>query len=202
MKIYMMRFLTVFSAIFMISCNNGNNENIIVEDQNPVALQEKSSLARFSKPGGNLVDALYQELVEKKPELNSLETELNNFATEANKTQNIFYNYNEKSQHFYEDATFLANQIKDSVAQIKILEIIKLSSDKYDQQSNELNHLVEKIANNQKSINDSHTILKLLLTIPVIEKFQEDNLPKNKDFQKVIVKQEQLNKKILDKTPN
>lgn len=153
-------------------------------------------------PGGNLVDALYQELVEKKPELNSLETELNNFATEANKTQNIFYNYNEKSQHFYEDATFLANQIKDSVTQIKILEIIKLSSDKYDQQSKELNHLVEKIANNQKSINDNHTILKLLLTIPVIEKFQEDNLPKNKDFQKIIIKQEQLNKKILDKTPN
>jgi|688.fasta_scaffold132080_3 hypothetical protein len=201
MKKYLLSLL-VISLIFMtVSCNGNQNENRNSEVQNPEALQDDIKLKSLSKRGGNLIDELYSELVEKTPELKKLETELESFQETPSETQNVFYNYNGKSSQFYGSANGFANQIKDSLSKKRILELIKKSNEKYDSESKEINQLVKQISDSQNSIQDNHKILKIVLTIPLIEKYQKENLPKKKEFLETIAKQKELIQKISEKTP-
>ena len=185
----------------LVSCNGNENENKNSEAQNPEALQDNIKLRSLSKRGGNLIDELYAELVEKTPELKKLEAELETFQETQSETQNIFYNYDEKSIQFYKNASGFTNRITDSLSKKRILALIEKSNKKYDSESEEINELVKQISNSQNSIQDNHNILKIVLTIPLIEKYQKESLPKKEVFLKTIAKQKELNKKIIEKTP-
>ena len=201
MKKYLLSLLAISSILLIFSCNGNKRENKNSEVQNPEALQDGIKLKSLTKRGRNLIDELYAELVEKTPELKKLEIELETFQETPLETQNIFYNYNGKSSQFYGNATGFANQITDSLSKKRILALIKKSNDKYDSQSKEIDELVKAISNSQNSIQDNHNILKIVLTIPLIEKFQIENLPKKEQFLETNAKQKELNKKITNKTP-
>ncbi|MEM0575832.1 hypothetical protein [Flavobacterium polysaccharolyticum] len=201
MKKYLLSSLVISSIFLIVSCNENKRENKNSEIQNPEAFQDDISLKSLSKRGGNLIEELYAELVEKTPELKKLETELETFQETPSETQNIFYNYNGKSTQFYGNATGFANQITDSLNKKRVLDLIKKSNEKYDSESKEINELVKQISNSQNSIQDNHNILKIVLTISLIEKYQKENLPKKKQFLETIAKQKELNKKIIEKTP-
>ena len=140
-------------------------------------------------------------MVEKTPELKKLETDLETFQETPSETQNVFHNYDRNSNQFYENATRYANEITDSLSKKRILALIQKSNEKYDSDSKEIKELVKQISNSQNSIQDNHTILKIALTIPLIEKYQKENLPKKKEFLGTIAKQKALNQKITEKLP-
>lgn len=201
MKKYLLSLLVISSIFMIVSCNGNQRENRNSEVQNPEALQDDIELKSLTKRGGNLIDELYSELVEKTPELKKLETELEMFQEIPSETQNVFNNYNGKSNQFYGNAKGFANQITDSLSKKRILALIKKSNDKYDSDFKEINELVKEISNSQNSIQDNHNILKIVLTIPLIEKYQKGNLPKKEQFLETLAKQKALNKKIVEKTP-
>lgn len=197
MKKIILSIFILSSILMFVSCNENKNS----ESQNPEALQDNIKLRSVAKRGGNLINELYAEVVEKTPELQKLETELETFQETQSKTQHVFYNYDEKSTQFYKNATELTNQITDSLSKKRILALIQKSNEKYNSESKEINELVQQIANSQNSIQDNHTILKIILTIPLIEKYQKENLPNKKVFVKTITQQNVLNKKITVTTP-
>lgn len=201
MKNYLLSIVVLPSILMIVSCNGNKSENRDSEVQNPEALQDDIKLKSISKRGGNLIDDLYAELVEKTPELKKLETDLETFQDTPSKTQNVFHNYDRNSNQFYENATRYANEITDSLSKKRILALIQKSNEKYDSDSKEIKELVKQISNSQNSIQDNHTILKIALTIPLIEKYQKENLPKKKEFLGTIAKQKALNQKITEKTP-
>jgi len=201
MKNYLLSIVVLPSILMIVSCNGNKSENRDSEVQNPEALQDDIKLKSISKRGGNLIDDLYAELVEKTPELKKLETDLETFQETPSETQNVFHNYDRNSNQFYENATRYANEITDSLSKKRILALIQKSNEKYDSDSKEIKELVKQISNSQNSIQDNHTILKIALTIPLIEKYQKENLPKKKEFLGTIAKQKALNQKITEKTP-
>lgn len=201
MKKYLLSLLAILSILLVFSCNENKSENNNSEVQNPEALQDDIKLKSLTKRGVNLIDELYAELVEINPELKKLETELETFQETPSETQNIFFNYNGKSNQYYGNATGFANQISYSISKKRIIALIKKSNEKYDSQSKEINELVKEISNSQNSIQGNHNILKIVLTIPLIEKYQKENLPKKEKFLETIVKQKAMNKKITEKTP-
>jgi hypothetical protein len=196
----MLKKITIFSLIILASCgrketNNGNSKNEI-----PEALQEGSiDLKRYAKWNNNLTEELYQELVNKSPELKSLETEIEEF--NPNETQDKFLKYNQKSDNYYRSAENYAKAITDSVTKNKILDLIKKSGEKYSGKTIELNSLLKNIHEKQNSINDYHNILKIVLTIPIIEKYQNENLPTKSEFEKVIENENKLIEKTKKITP-
>lgn len=201
MKKYLLSSFLISTIFILVSCDRSKQENRNSNVENPEALQDNIKLKNLTKRGGNLVDNLYSELVEKTPELKKLETELEAFQETPSETQNIFQNYDGKSNRFYGNATGFANQITDSLSKKRILAFIKKSNEKYDSESKELKELVKQISNSQNSIQDNHNILKIVLTIPLIEKYQKENLPKKNEFLEIIAKQKALNQKIKQKTP-
>lgn len=197
----MIKKIAVFSLILLASCGEKETNNENSNNEIPEALQENESvnLKRYSSRNDNLTEQLYQELVNNSSELKSLETELAAFNPDD--TLNKFYKYDRKSSDYYLSSKNQANLIQDSITKNKILNLIKKSNDKYLGKTAELNALLKNIRENQNSINDYHNVLKIVLTIPVIEKYQNKNLPEKSVFEKVIENENQLTEKIKKNTP-
>lgn len=191
----------LFCTLSILTSCGKNEENYKVEKPEiPEALQEKSiDLKRYSRDYGDLMEELYQELVVKSAELKSLETEFEEFKSDEPK--NIFFDYNRKSIDYYNSSKNRAELINDSVTKNKIIALIKKSNDKYFYKTIELNGLVKEVSSKNNSLEDYHNILKIILTIPIIEKYQNENLPNKSEFKKVIKKQEDLISKTKTVTP-
>ncbi|WP_125719595.1 hypothetical protein [Flavobacterium ustbae] len=192
-KIYIL-----FSLIALTSCKQENTN--IKENEEPKALQEEGiGLGRF-KSRDNLVDNLYQELVDKSPKLKALEDELH--ALNPRDTTAIFHNYDNKSYNYYGSAKGQMEGIRDSILKKKIKSLIDKSSDQYGSQKAELESLVSTIDEKRTEITNYHTALKIVLTLPLIEQYQKENLPEKSPFEKVIEKENQLLEKVKQNTPN
>ncbi|QSB25888.1 hypothetical protein [Flavobacterium sp. CLA17] len=196
----MIKKLTLFLFIVLTSCGGNETKNENTKNEIPKALQDGAAIniGRY-RSNDDLPEELYQELVSKNIELKKLETQLEDFNTRD--TLNIFYNYNGKSENYYTSAKSYANSIKDSILKNKVLDLLKNSDEKYNKKITELNQLVESIYQKQRDIRDYHSALKIVLTIPLIEKYQKDNLPKKSPFEKVIENQNLLLEKIKKNTP-
>lgn len=196
----MIKKLILFLFIVLTSCGGNESKNENPKNEIPKALQNKASIniGRY-RSNDDLPEELYQELVSKNIELKKLETQLEDFNTKD--TLNIFYNYNGKSENYYTYANSYANSIKDSILKNKVLNLLKNSDEKYNKKITELNQLVESIYQKQRDIRDYHSALKIVLTIPLIEKYQKDNLPEKSPFEKVIENQNLLLEKIKKNTP-
>lgn len=193
----MLKKIAMFSLILLISCRE--NETIHVSKEEPKAFEEKTiEIGRFRK-GGDLVDDLYQELVEKSPELKALENELSEI--NPRDTTAIFYNYDQKSDDYYNSVESHINGIRDSVMKQKMINLITKSNDKYTSQKAELLSLIKTINLKRSEINDYHNVLKIVLTIPLIEQYQKQHLPNKSPFEKVIEKENQLLEKTKSITP-
>lgn len=193
----MLKKIVIISLIFLTSC--GENETNQRTNEEPKAFQEKSiDIGRFRK-GNDLVEDLYQELVDKSPELKSLEKELSE--VNPRDTANIFYNYNQKSNNYYNSAESHINGIRDSVMKQKIINLIKKSSDKYISRKADLENLIKTINQKRSEITNYHSALKIILTIPLIEEYQKQHLPNKSPFEKIIEKEDQLLQKTKNITP-
>jgi hypothetical protein len=199
MKINLAQILGIFTLIFLISCKGNENEKM--ENQNPEALQDNSNLKSYSKRGGSLIDELYSELVEKNQDLKGLEAEIEIYKSKPYEDQDIFNKYDGKSNLYYRNADNYANQINDSLTKKRIIDFIKVSREKYKTKTSEIDFLLKEINSTKNTIEDNHNILKIFLTIPLIEKYQTENLPKKEKFEQTIQKQKELNGKIIKNTP-
>ena len=82
-----------------------------------------------------------------------------------------------------------------------MLEIIKNSNAKYSIKSAEYEKLSKSIIEKNRAIGDNHKVLKILLSMPVIEKYQNENSPDKKDFYKVMKKQDSVIENIQTQFP-
>lgn len=193
----MLKKIAVLSLILLISCQN--NKTTPVNKEEPKAFDEKSiEIGRFRK-GGDLVDDLYQELVDKSPELKALENELSE--VNVRDTTNIFYNYDQKSDDYYNSVESHISGIRDSVMKQKMINLITKSQDKYITQKDELEKLVGTINKKRSEITNYHIALKIILTIPLIEQYQKQHLPNKSPFEKLIEKENQLLEKTKSNIP-
>ncbi|QOG01652.1 hypothetical protein [Flavobacterium sp. MDT1-60] len=193
----MLKKIAFLSLILLVSCQK--NETIQKKNEDPKAFEEKTfDIGRPGK-GNDLVENLYQELVDKSPELTALENELNE--VKARDTTDIFYNYDQKSDDYYNSAESHISGIRDSIMKQKMINLIKKSQDKYFTQKVDLENLVNTINKKRSEITNYHTALKIILTIPLIEQYQKQHLPNKSPFEKLIEKENQLLEKTKRITP-
>ncbi len=192
----MKKLLLLLTVITLISCKNERGESPNKKEI-PEALQEKKSFRSSAR--WNLVEELYQDLVSKTPELQQLEADIENLDTRE--VQGNFYSYNNKSIDFYASARNQAKSINDSITRKKMLNFIDKSKTAYFEKSKGLNSLDKTINDKQNSIEDSHAILKIILTTPIIVKYQNENLPVKKGLENMIKREDSLVKRIKKQTP-
>ncbi len=197
-------FVIILSLSLLTSCSDRKTENNKTSQQEtPKALQdEKLEIKSYSRSSsGDLLEELYQELVDKTPELKKLEEDIDAFSLKPNTLKNKFLQYDSKSNNYYSSANNKASAITDSLLKMKINTFITTSSKQYTAKTAELNSFLNQISNNVTTLNDKHNVLKIVLTLPLIEKYQSDNKPDKKEFLNLIKEQENLVKNSENLTP-
>lgn len=191
MKPYTIVILAMSMTIF--SCREKQNTTLPVANDLPEAFKEdKVNLKNYSRSAGNIVQELYAELAEQDPALKQLEEDFNTYSSHPGDLNQLFENYNEKSLNYYASAHNTTDMISDSSLRKKMADVISLSNERYLKKITHTNDLLKHLSENNLSLNDHHTVLKIALTLPLIEKYQSGNALKDKLFKDLIKEQENL----------
>lgn len=185
--------IIVLSGLLFLLCCNSQVQN------NETEILSESSWSY--KRSGSLVDELYNELVKESAELKSLEEALEEHRPKTMKLMEKFNSYDGKSSSYYNAAKSEANSIIDTVLGARINALVKANADQYGQYTNELTALINTISGNGTRISDNHTVLKVVATLPVINRYQRENKPDKKEYLQHIQEQEKLIKRIQQNTP-
>ena len=185
---------TLLISTLLLSCGGGGqtDNNKPTKQETPKALQDDKLEIKSYSRSSDLTEELYQELVDKTAQLKKFEDDLAAFRPKPNDLNEKFIKYDGKSNGYYSSANYKATAISDSLLRMKIISLITTSNKKYASKTAELNSLIKQISKNGSTLNDQHTILKIVLTLPLIEKYQDDNKPNKKEFEDLIKEQEKL----------
>ncbi len=182
------------AALFCLLCACSNtNHKEPRQPETPKALEtEKSSYSiELTKRGpGDLVEELYQEIAEKDPALKRMEEQISELqAGESDSTEN-FNRFNNKNNSYYQATEKHISLINDSLLKERIRELIRSSLSRYKNAVNHPEQLLNIIDHNKNALADLHTAVKLVQTLRVMEKYQQDSQPVTGPLEKFIVKQE------------
>jgi hypothetical protein len=185
----------LFGLILLSSCNRPERVASPVKSETPKALQESSfeEIESFSDTRNrDLVDDLYREQLGKRPDLKEIEELIEKRKEEKIEAANDFESYNGKIEEYYTSANMHLQGISDSLLKTKMLIIMNESNKKYQNKSTSLKEFAAQIKNQSLSITDYHEALKVIVTIPIIEKYQNDNRPNDSIYRNISHNQKDL----------
>lgn len=191
----------ILVSFLIISSCNRNEEKQKVNKEIPAALENNNSNLKSYGRSGDLTENLYQELVDKSSVLKQLEDDLDAFKERHSKIAERFNYYENKSKKYYNSANYKAMSVTDSLLRIRINKIIMESNSNFSEKTKEFMSIIDEISNNNIEIRDRHTIMKIILTLPLIEKYQDEHLPEIKPFKNSIIEQKNLILRLDSITP-
>lgn len=182
-----MKKVTLLSTIILLivtSCDKPRiQEKQDQKMETPKALQEESSFEMTSKRGyDDIMESLYKELAEKTPELKELESKLEVLSAGKSDSTELFDRYNGKNHSYYSSADSHLKQISDTILRKKMKSLITSSLTRYNSKIVRHSELLKSIDKKTMTLNDLHNILIITTTLPLIEKYQNDNLPATKSL--------------------
>lgn len=131
----------------------------------------------YKRRSGDLVEALYDELVSGSAELTELELQIKALQKETPDSLKDYKAFHEKSNTYYDLANKKIGAITDSLLRKKMQRLINHSRKQYNDSTAGLKELDSLIGKRNNTLNDLHIILKLVKTLPLIEDYQRNNLP-------------------------
>lgn len=179
-----MRHLLFIPIAFMalLSCNRHKQQ----PQQNvPKALEEKKvSYSLVSKRGNDdLVESIYSDLAEETPALNKLEEDIDAINNSKEDSLEGFEKFNSKNKSYYHSASNHTDYIQDSLLRERIKNLVQSSLSNYNSLTAPHDNILKSISSKATSLNDLHVALKIIKTLPVIGKYQKDNLPGTKSLE-------------------
>lgn len=177
--------------LMLASCSDKRKEGKTVQET-PKALKDKSSSYDLVPRRSNedLIESLYKELVSKDKGLRKLEDRVRELNSSQSDSTELFDSYNEKNQDYFGSAERHLTDIKDSILREKIKKMVALQLANYQSKIVRHNELLKTIEEKQMTLADLHTVLKIVRTLPLIDKYQKDNLPATKSLDDYIKQQD------------
>ncbi|RYY48877.1 MAG: hypothetical protein EOO06_08910 [Chitinophagaceae bacterium] len=184
-------FKSAILLVILASCNN-NRAQQQPQQAIPKALEEKSSSYELvsKRSYDDLVERLYSELVSKDSELKKLEGKIDELNESRTDSTESFQKFHGKNQSFFSAAETHVAGIKDSLIREKIKNLVAGQLTKYNSRIATQQQLLAQIETNQMAISDLHTVLKIVRTLPIIDKYQREQLPKATSLQGYLKHQE------------
>lgn len=127
----------------------------------------------------DLVEEFYDQAVKQNRTLETIEDDIENFykkREDAIEKYNSFTSYNNR---YYADAKAKAATITDATTKQRAVDHINKSETAYRAKMANWQNSIVILNNNERELSDLHTLLKVMIATPVIEKYQQNNLPDN-----------------------
>lgn len=156
-------------------------------------------MAYYGSRGGgekDAVEAYYADIVDKSPELKQLEKEITANERNVYEMESRFNAYNRPSADYYTDASRKINGIHEAALKTMVQGWLDNSKSQYATRIAELNRLLASLKEKRSLEDQYHIALKIATTLPIIEKYQQQNLPANDEYQRVLNELEATIKKL------
>ncbi|MDB5200652.1 MAG: hypothetical protein JWQ27_61 [Ferruginibacter sp.] len=185
-------FLPTILILALTSCSDNRTQEK-PKQETPKALQDNSSSYEIisKRSSDDLVESLYNELMTKNIDLKTLEDKIDELNTSKSDTIELFDKFDKKNQSYFNSADNHISDIKDSFLRDNMKLLIANDLKKYDASVARHNELLKIIEAKGLTLSDLHNILKIVKTLPLIEKYQRDNLPNTKSFEGYIKRQDE-----------
>jgi hypothetical protein len=184
-------FISVIFVLAFISCDSTRNQEK-PKQETPKALEDKSTSHELVSKRGydDLVTSLYNELLSKDIDLKKLEDQIDQLNQSKSDTSKLFDKFNEKNQLYFGSANRYILEIKDSLLRDKMKVLVASNVTSYNSAISRHNELLKVIEAKNLTITDLRNVLKIVRTLPLIKKYQQDNLPSTKSFEGYIKQQD------------
>lgn len=126
---------------------------------------------------GDLVDAIYQELAAKDTGLTALENVLKGLSSMRSDSTEPWNDFDQKNYQYYNSAAGHITSISDSVLRKKMEMLIAESDTAYRTLAKNHRDLLARIEKQQWTLTGLHEVLKLTRTLPVIHRYQKEQMP-------------------------
>jgi hypothetical protein len=194
----MHKLLPLFACLFCLSC--GDNRQVHQEPQHNVPEALDNNKARsygFSKSSPrDVVDRLFDELIENDTALQTLHERISSLKREKGDSLYTYHKFSSNNEDFYSSAKMHLNNVRDSSLRSTLKSMVNTSELKYKQKKDRFIKSESLIDTSIVQINDRLELLKMLMTIPVMERYQRDNLPSEVPFDSLLKKMQQLRAKL------
>ena len=183
-------FTVFFILLSLAACDNSSKQNK-PDQEIPKALEDKSTSSKIlsKRSDVDLIESLYGELLNKNQDLKKLEGKIKDLDESKDDSTEMFRNFNSKNQNYYNAVNRHIEQLSDSTLKMKIKILISNSLTRYNASIKTYDALLKSIEDQNIALTDLHTILKITKTLPLIEKYQEGNMPSTKPMEEFIQKQ-------------
>ncbi len=183
MKLNKTQFYLIFTTLLLsVSCTNENKDKLATSSN------DDTYETSYGNRNGTIVDNLYQDLVEENEALASLEKELNTLHQQLADSSRDYTQYNEYNNEYYAAALTLNNGITDSLLKNSIELLIKKSQNQYDEKNASLDLSIAQLNSKYRKLQDEYLALKILLTLDIIEKKQDQKRPLVKNFTSLTIR--------------
>lgn len=171
--------LSLIALFFALaSCNHISSKDADQQKSIPKPLQDNIGDGSIkSSRGDNLLQDIYSDQVKKQPELQNLENLMEHFNDGLPDSVKSFQIYDNKSTSYYRSANDALNNMKDTVLRDHLRALINESRHKYLDTIKRFSVLMAHIDSNKIKIEDYHTLLKIAISLPIIENYQNKSLP-------------------------
>lgn len=176
--------LTLFSCVKQTpdKTNEKDTPTVLTESES------KNSYRFLSKRyGGNIIEKLYQEAIEKNEELKNLHTEINEITSDslADKTDE-YIKYHRINDEYWSSATNYAETLSDSLTKESVLAIFEKLHEKFDIRVSHHERKMDSIEILKTQLRDQVILMKLFITEPMISNYQRNELPDIEKLESII----------------
>lgn len=176
---------------FMLASCQNNRIQEKPQKETPKALEEKSYYDVVSGRGGeNILEGLYSELVTKDVALKKLEEKLEDLNSSEGDSSASFKRFDSKTLAYFSSAERHVAEIGDSLLRDKMKLLVAGNLTKYKSQIARHDELLKAIEARRMRIADLYIVLKIVKTLPLMEKYQKDNLPETDPLEGFIKQQD------------
>lgn len=190
----------LFLTILISSCTRVQQQTNDPAKETPKALKENdrdiSSFSFSKRTSNDLVDDLYKGLVDENQALKEIENLTDENNTRKNELLNTYSEFDNKNKSYYSSANSHAAAISDTILKARVLSMLKASTDKYSGKVSYLEAIIKHLEAKSNSMQDYYTTMKIVLTLPLIEKYQQTHLPKDSIYKAFYKQQDQIISKI------
>lgn len=184
-------FLTSLFVLFLLmACGNYRPKEVSAETQNetPKVLDDsKANVSSISKRySSDIIQDLYNEAVEKDVNLKKLNDKLNGINEMKTDSLKRYSGYFQNNEKYWFSANSYISEISDSVLRNDLKEIFKKMESSYQSSISRHNTLMEKLEGKEKILNDYEILMKLSITLPMIARYQKNELPNIKTLNSII----------------
>jgi len=179
--------------IWSVGCQETNQENQEnapkLLAQIPKVLKEnrsESRLSAFSKYRSDILTGLYQEALEKNPELKKLRKQIAELDEFKKDSLHEYQKYTQNNTDYWTSAYQHISSIQDSALRKSTQEIFQLLDSNYQKNMVKHQQKTEVIDQRILKLNDQVILMKLAITLSMMKKYQAQEKPSLEPLQNLI----------------